>query len=304
MKTDENLSLNEPKSIPAIVRSLEEGPNYQPNWRWLKVQHQLAEIENPAEAAGDSPTKLQLILDREEDEIVRQTLQFQYDVLSDNQAVVKYALLCAASAEDAWMIKAMVVANRSTELIAEEMSTQPAAIDFFEKLHFDLRAYLDKRAWLRKICFGKDGHRWLQVAFERGWPGVEEVILHRLPKGPRSLNHAVSVLLGRFQAGLFQLEASNVDPSEKDFELLLRVLQANAYGQFPFLEDGVEESPTPESKTFEALKNLSIESRDKVGATVGRIIDSMVPKAKALIAAKESKKAQADPETEGPVASQ
>lgn len=271
MKTLENLYLNEPKSIPAIVRSLEQGPNYQPNWRWLRVQQYLAEIENPAEAAGDSPTKLQLILDRAPDEIIRKTLQFHCGVLSDDDAAVKYALLCAASAEDAWMIKAMVVANRSTELVAEEMSTQPARIDFFEKLHFDVRAYLDKRAWLRKICFGKDGHRWLQVAFERGWPGVEEVILQRLPKGPRGLNHVVSVLLSRVQARLFQLEARNVDPSEKDLELLLRVWQAIANRQFPFLEDGVEEPPAPESETFEALKNLSIESREKVGATVGRI---------------------------------
>jgi len=248
MKTNKkNVSLNDPKSILAIVRSLAEGPNYQPNWRWLTVQQHLAEIENSAEAAGDSPTKLQLILDREEDEIVRQTLQFQYGVSSDNEAVVKYALLCAASPEDARMIKAMVVANRSTELIAEEMGTQPAAVDFFEKLHFDVRDSVDKRAWLRKICFGKDGHRWLQVAFERGWPGVEQVILQRLPKGPRSLNHAVSVLLTRFQAGLFQLEASNVDPSEKDLQQLLRVLQANAYGQFPFLED-VEEPPALQAK--------------------------------------------------------
>jgi hypothetical protein len=304
MKTHENLSLNEPKFILPIVRSLEEGPNYQPNWRWLTVQQYLAEIENPAEADGDSPTKLQLILDREEDEIVRQTLQFQYDVLSDNEAVVKYALLCAASAEDAWMIKAMVVANRSTELVAEEMSTQPAAVDFFEKLYFDVRGYLDKRAWLRKICFGKDRHRWLQVAFERGWPGVEEVILHRLPKGQRGLNPAVSVLLGRVQAGLFQLEASNVDPSEKDLELLWRVLQANTHGQFPFLEDGVEEPPAPESETFKAFKNLPFGSRDKVRFGLDRIMDAMVSKGMAVIAANESKKAQAALETEGPVASQ
>lgn len=302
-ENNKNLPLNQPNFSPAIVHSLAEGPNYQPNRRWLTIQQYLAEIENPAEAAGDSPTKLQLILDRQKDEVIRQTLQFQYGVLSDNEAVVKYALLCAASAEDAWMIKAMVVANRSTELIAEEMGTQPAAIDFFEKLYFDVRGYLDKRVWLRKICFGKDGHRWLQIAFEHGWSGVEEVILHRLPKGPRNLNHAISVLLRRFEAALFQLEASNVDPSENDLQQLLRVLQANAYGQFPFLED-VEEPPAPESETCKALKNLSIESREKVGATVGRIMDAMVPKAKALIAASESKNAQADPEAEGPVASQ
>lgn len=301
---DKNLPLNQPKSIPAIVRSLEEGPNYQSNWRWLFVQQYLAEIDNPAEAAGDSSTKLELILDHEDDEIIRQTLQFHYDILSDNEAAVKYALLCAASAEDAWMIKAMVVANRSVEQIAEEMGTQPGRVDFFEKLHFNIRHYRDKRAWLRKICFGNDGHRWLQVAFERGWPGVEEVILHRLPKGSRSLNYAVSVLLGRSQAGLFQSEASNVAPSEKDLQQLLRVLQASNYGEFPFLEDGVEEPPAPESETLDVFKNLPVESRDKVRSTVSPIMGEVISKAMALIAAHESKKAQANPEADGPVASQ
>jgi hypothetical protein len=304
MKTHENLSLNEPKFILPSVRSLEEGPNYQPNWRWLTVQQYLAEIENPAEADGDSPTKLQLILDREEDEIVRKTLQFHCRVLSDDDAAVKYALNTARSPLAAETIKAMVLAGCSLEDIAKKMGTPPARIDFFEKLYFDVRRYLDNQILLCKICLGSEGHRWLQVAFERGWPGVEEVILHRLPKGPRGLNHAVSVLLSRVQDFLFQLEARNVSPSEKDLERLLRVLQANAHGQFPFLEDGVEEPPAPESETFKAFKNLPFGSRDNVRFGLDRMMDAMVSKGMAVIAAKESKKAQAALETEGPVASQ
>src|ERR1039457_7224692 len=112
MKTHEkNPFVNQPNSILAIVRSLEEGPNNQPNRRWLTVQQHLAEINNPAEPAGDSSTKLALILDREKDEIIRKTLQFHCGVLSDDNAAVEYALRTANTPLAVEMIKAMVVAN-------------------------------------------------------------------------------------------------------------------------------------------------------------------------------------------------
>jgi hypothetical protein len=189
MKTHEkNPFLNPPNSILAIVRSLEEGPNYQPNWRWLKVQQHLAEINNSAEAAGEFSTRLELILDREKDEIIRKTLQFHCGVLSDDSAAVEYALRTASTPLAVEQIKAMVVANGPIERIAKEMGTHPAKIDFFEKLYFDVRPYVDNRGWLRTICIGSSAHRYLKVALDRGWAGVEEVVLQRTPKGPRDLS--------------------------------------------------------------------------------------------------------------------
>ena len=86
--------------------------------------------------------------------------------------------------------KALVTANVSPERIAHEFGTTKEKIETFEKLYFDARHYLKHRGWLRGICFpaAKPNAvvalelRWFAIAFGRGWPGVEEVVLGRVPK--------------------------------------------------------------------------------------------------------------------------
>jgi len=288
----ENRPLNDPTFLASIVRSPDEGPNYQPNWRWLTVQKYLAEIESSAESSADRSKKLELILDREKEEVVRQTLQFHCGVLGDGEAPVKYALLCAQDATTAGAIMAMVVAKASIERIAIEMGTQPGKIEFFEKLYFDVRPYLGNRFLLRKICFGNGGHRWLKVAFLRGWAGVEEIVLQRLPNGPRNLSHTVSVLLGRAQAHQFELEASNAPESEKDLQLLLSVSQANA--KFPFLQDTIEENPVPETEASKGVAELTPVGRERVAAFLRMILDEAKKKERAARAQSERNAAHSE----------
>ena len=268
---NENSSINDPSSLQSIVRSLDEGPNYQPAWRWLTIQKPLAEINHLTEP-GDSSVKLAQILEREHDEIIRKTLEFNCGVSSGDDAAVEYALRAQRTPEVAIKIKAMVVANGSIEVIASKLGTQPAKIEFFEKLFFDVRRYWDKRDWLETICRGSGGHRLLQVAFERGWAGVEEIGLRHLPKGPRNSSHIISTFLGRAQAYAFEQEAANIPPSEKDLQLLLSALHANGNGQFPFLEDAVEAQPVPETETYKQGAKLSSGARERVRCWIEKFV--------------------------------
>lgn len=299
---NENSAINDPSSLQNIVRSLDEGPNYQPAWRWLTLQKPLAEINHLTEP-GDSAVKLAEILEREHDEIIRKTLEFHCGVSSGDDAAVEYALRAQRTPEVAIKIKAMVVANGSIEVIASKLGTQPAKIEFFEKLFFDVRRYLDKRDWLETICRGSGGHRWLQVAFERGWAGVEEIVLGHLPKGPRNSSHIISTFLGRAQAYAFGLEAANIPPSEKDLQLLLSALQANGNGQFPFLEDAVEEQSIPDSEASKGFMRLSAADRDRVRAYLNLFMDKAAEKAMAAGTQNDANGAQAGSEAEGPLAS-
>ena len=157
----------------------------------------------------------------------------------------------------------MVVARRSVQQIAEEMATLPANIECFEQLYFDARPYLTCRFWLKNICCGEGGHRWLEVALDRGWPGVEEVVLRRLPHGQRDLRHAVSILVGRVQDYCFSREAANIAPSAKDLELLGRM--SRMHDKLPFLQDSLaEKEPLPESPAVNSIKKLPAGCRDVV----------------------------------------
>jgi hypothetical protein len=299
---NENPSIKDPKCLQQIVRSLDEGPDYQPDWRWRTVEKYLEEINDSPETA-DSSVKCAQVLGQEKDEIIRQTVEFYCDVLSGDKAAVEYALRTQRTPEVATKIKAMVVADMPIELIASNLGTQPAKIEFFEKLFFDVRRYLDKRDWLETVCYGIGGHRYLQVAFERGRPGVEEIVLHRLPKGPRGFSHILSTYLGRAQAHGFKQEASNTPVSEKDVQVLLSVSHASKGGQLPSLDDPVEAPPLPDTEGFKAYANLSPAARERVAIALSTVVGKIALKATALDAAEGngSEPPPTSPENEQPL---
>ena len=277
MKTNtQNLTPNHPVSLTRIVRNLDEGPDYQPDWRWLVVHQHLSEIHEDSKT-NDASVKLTQILDREKDEIIRQTLQFHCGDSNVDNGAVGYALRANLTPLAAIKIKAMVVAGCSIDQIATKLGTDPAKIEFFEKLFFDVRRYLDKRDWLETICSGERGHRLLQVALVRAWAGLEE--LNSSPKGPRDLARIISVLLGRSQKHVFDLEFSNAATSEKDLQLLLSVLRANYVGYLPVLEDAVEPTPLPDTPGFKKFAALNAGERDRVRSFLIMIMDAAARKA-------------------------
>jgi len=184
------------------------------------------------------------------------------------------------------MIEAMVVADYSIEEIAKEFGTDTISIQAYEKMFFDVRPYLQFRGWLKTFCFSERGHCALRVAFNRGYAGVEEVVLRRKVKRNRDLKESHSVLLGRVEDAVFAREDNNVTPSKIDLEWLLRLSQISALNQLPNLQDSEKLKPlTPEEKAHQEITSeLPLAGQERVASAIHMLSPKAERLARQLIA--------------------
>jgi hypothetical protein len=232
--TEENVFTTRLEPTLPTARSLEQSPDYRPDWRWVVVEEYLHEINSQPDGKNDPGNHLKQILEREPDEIVREALQFHCGVLSEAQkGPYEYAFSCLQAKETEMAIKAMIIAGVPIDHIAEEVGTCATNIKTFVLLFFDVARYLKNRLWLCQVC---KSHRWLQIAFDRGWLGIEEVILQRPQQGERNLDTIAGLLLGRVQASFLEKEASNIAPTDKELPMLLEISQSYGRGKFYLLD--------------------------------------------------------------------
>ncbi len=224
-----------------IVRSLEEGPDHQPDWRSRVVELYIADVAK----AQDAKARLSEILFAENDPFVRQFLRFRYDGVCSNAAGFRYAAGCQArnaTTGTASMIRAMLIADRTADEIAVELGTSRINIVTFMKVFFDVRRYLDNEVWLRSIVMTvPDGvgeaealreRRWLTAAYHRGWEGVEQVVFHRIVATPESIekiSRQLSADLGaRALEYVGDIQARGEAPSENDLRRFLAARNVEA----------------------------------------------------------------------------
>jgi len=220
-----------------VVRSLEEGPDYAPNWRDLQVGKYLETVA----ASAEPRCTLRDILWTEKDPFVRQFLRFRLDGRSANGEGFRYATGCVSRNREtgsASLIKAMLVADRTPEEIAAELGTKTQNVVTFAKIYFDIRRYLDKESWLRRIVFQEPPEgipqaealrerRWLAAAFHRGWPGVQQVALHQTPGNANEMEELSlrlkSTLASRALEFALDLEANDAPATEADLHRFIAV---------------------------------------------------------------------------------
>jgi hypothetical protein len=218
-----------------IVRNLSDGPDYAPDWRHQVVQGLLVDVLKDK----DQRTRMTAILDCERDPFIRQYLRFRYDGVAANADGFRYAVGCQArNAETAGasMIKAMIIADRTAEEIAEELGTRTQNIVTFGKIFFDVRRYLNNESWLRRIVLSAPTvgigeieatreRRWLAAAYHRGWPGVEQIVFHRIPSTPEAaeaITQALhTTLASRALEFVQDLDSSGTPPSQADLDRFL-----------------------------------------------------------------------------------
>jgi len=137
----------------AIIRRLEDGWEYQPSWRLQVIESYLLEIA----ATNDRKAAVQKILFREKDPVVRQGLRFRMNGVCAGANVTKafeWTFQCArgnARTGILSMVKAMLLAGLPTAVIAKEVGTSSLNIVVAERVHFDVRRYLENRLWLRSV---------------------------------------------------------------------------------------------------------------------------------------------------------
>jgi hypothetical protein len=173
----------------------------------------------------------------ENDPFVRQLLRYHFSRRCIIGRSIQYALRCQATNHQnrvGSLIKAMIVAGRSSRQIADELATDPMSVVTFSKIFWDLTRYRDNRVWLKRLCFQPQHGRptaeqecegrWLQIAYMRGWAGLSEVVSSRVPNSERNIkmdvDRFVACLMTRACDFVTNLEAMGITPSERDLQLL------------------------------------------------------------------------------------
>ena len=263
---------------------MEDRPDYRPDWRHLQVQEYLNSIYQPD---AEPLTRLDGILAEESDLFVRDLLLFHCGRPCGNEEGVGYAVNFQrdnCNTLSASAIKAMVIANVSPDRIADKFGTTKEKIETFEKLYFDARRYLKHRGWLRGICFPA-ANRTLSslqncVGFPSHFAGAGLVLrkwLGRVPqRGERTLQGAISILLGRVEDYYFAMEASGAPPSEKDVKAMASLVRIAR--SLPYLWENPLEL---EQKSYghPGLKELTFAQRERVTYFFTTVMDDVKKKA-------------------------
>jgi len=270
------------------VRSLSQGPDYRPDWRWQTCERYLVQVSS----SKDKEAEVDYILARERDPYVRQLLAFHYRRHCVISPAIEYALRCGATNIEnriASLIRAMTICDLPAESIARELGTVPLHIVAYQKFFFDVKRFLDRKLWIKRICFPVYQHqpsaeeeceaRWLAVAYMRGWGGLSGLVSNQrlAHNSGEDLQGLVRVLLGRSLDYFVGLEAVGIPPSERDLELLALVQRRMEGLGLPLkLEDltYVEAlDPEREKRNNEAkqiVRGLSPQARRKIAALLER----------------------------------
>ncbi len=223
------------ETVSEIPRSLADAPDYPPDWR-----SQTAELYVGAVLAStDAQATLTEIQRTERDPYVRQWVIFRYKGRCVAQERFNYAAGCAARNDAtgaASLIKTLLIADRTYEEIAEELGTTRENIVAFAMIFFDVRRFLANETWLRRLIFAEPvdsaltptelrERRWLSIAFHRGWPGVEQVVLQRRLATAEEVQEQMlqveAILTSRALEHAHDLESSGTPPSAGDLRCLL-----------------------------------------------------------------------------------
>ena len=268
----------------SLIRTPGEGPNYYPNWRLLQAEHYLRQLHTLAPGA---PT-LEQILEGECDEFVRDLLLFHEGQPCGHADAIAYAtswskedLISRAGA----LICTMVLARGSAAKIAQETATTEEKITTFEKLYFDVRPYLDCAAVIKGIYSSAVGieERWFMIALKDGWAGVEKAILSpcaRRRGGERSLDAAIGIMLNRVEDGVLNLEASGIEPGDRDLQRLAALADIRATG-LPALcqeTDEAEQDKPTSLVSYPAFSKLPAAGRERVRLFLSDFMDKVAKK--------------------------
>ena len=231
-----------------ILRTLEEGWNYRPNWRDLVVETCLTN-------EGDNRAALD-VLSSEEDCYVRQFYLFRRTGNCLEKDAFRWAYRCHihdASTGAAALIKALTLAKVSTKEIAQRLHTKTKNIVVFIKLFFDVLPYLDEREWLASIVFSQTQEpptiaefrqqHWLTAALLGGRDGLDRAITRnaRVTNQEREklVEEIRSALTLRAHNYVSSLQCGLVQPGPGDFDRLLRMLDVSARQPVPDQRDSL-----------------------------------------------------------------
>jgi hypothetical protein len=225
------------EALEAIPRSLEEGWHYRPNWRAKIVDIYLSQTQPGVDALE--------VLKEEHDSYIRQGYLYRRKAQCLHTGAFAYAHGCASNPASgaATLIKALAITKAPANEIAKMLRTATKNITVFLKLHFDITAYLDDRAWLASVIFPagrpntcdpatfRESH-WLATAFIAGRPGIDRMLSRKanLTESERAelMDQIRSGLTTRAFEFVDSLRNGSIPSTPEDFERFIKMLDASA----------------------------------------------------------------------------
>jgi len=229
------------EEVSEILRSLEDGWHYRPDWRNRVVACHLVE-------KGIEVDALEVLKD-EHDPFVRQFYLFRRSGGCLRTESFRWAYRCHAhdaTTGAAALIKALAIAKVPVKEIAHKLRTTSKNIAVFLKLYFDVEPYLDDKAWLASIVFSspqgsptvaefREQH-WLAAALLGGREGLERAITPNAAvtndEREKLVEEIRAALTVRAHNYISSLQCGLVPPGPDDFERLLRMLDTTARQPF------------------------------------------------------------------------
>jgi hypothetical protein len=212
-----------------------------PAWRSKAVEECVAQLATGEDQKGS----LQDYLFQERDPVLRQAVRFRLtgqSVCSDRFAWAYETLDTNARTGMASALKAMAVADRDPDEIAQELGTTAENVIIFERLFWDIRPILGNETCLRAVvapdwqapAMSIEETRdrlMLRAALAEGWPGLRALLRGEQPSdedGEVVARKIESIVSRRALRYLRELEASGSPANEDDLKrfAVLRSLRA------------------------------------------------------------------------------
>ena len=266
--------------VEQIPRSLNDGPDYSPRWRFLVAEQKLVEIV----AAPCVAAALERAILAERDPFVRQLLRFQMGRRTVGESSFNYVLVRMRSPQGEWMMRmiaAMVICGRSPLEIAQELGIARFHVVVFEKVLFDVRPCLSNRFWVKQLCFtpamtpwlGQRASRLLTTAAQRGWAGLCTTFAKSnaasQPAGKKAFDEFRLGFTARSSDFVTSLEINGIDPSAHELALLADLSQFHAkvapdLHQLDYPKPLTYKEKMQEEEAAKLVQQLSRESRQKI----------------------------------------
>jgi hypothetical protein len=225
-----------------IPRRLEDGWHFRPDWRAMIVQRHLASID-----PGMEPM---LAIRGEEDSYIRQYYLFRRTGRSMNREAFVWAHQCYSNNRQtgaASLIRALTIAGVQVGEIAARMRTRAKSVAVFQRLYFDVSAYLEEKAWLAGLVFPPPSgsldladqreRQWMAAAFLGGLEALERSFSRKVALSNSEREELTSqirsALTTRACDFVTSLQSGFVPPGPEDLDRLIRMVDATSRQPLP-----------------------------------------------------------------------
>jgi hypothetical protein len=224
-------------SINGVARTRHDGWHFRPDFRNAIVEAYLS--EKPL-----TQTALE-VLKEEPDPYIRQFFVFRRTGSCMERSSFQWAYdshVHNSTTGASSLVKSLAIAQVPVNEIAEKLRTTRKNILIFQKIYFDIGAYLDDQAWLQSLISAplrdsqdpaelRERH-WMTAAFVRGERGLGQAFTPKVALSPEERDELTSQIRSILTSRAFEfasaLRTGLIPPGSEDFERFTEMLDVTS----------------------------------------------------------------------------